>query len=411
MRLLFTSIPSTGHLHPLVPLAIAARAAGHEVAFACAESMRSAVEELGFRTFAAGLNRDGDGDPEFDALKVRARRLTPGPEMDQLAIADVIYGVRARRMLPGLLEICRQWRPDVVVRENFEAAGAVAAERLGIPHASVDIMPLFDTGPMQSAVQEQIDRLRAEAGLDPDPGLHMLHRYLHLCFAPPSLLNPAIPKPATLRTLRPTFYDQVGSEALPDWVARMPAQPTAYVTVGTVANRWRTDVFPGMVRTILEGLRDEPINVVVTVGRDADPAELGPQPANVHIERFIPHNLLLPHCDLAITHGGFGTVMGSIDAGLLQVLVPLLVDDPHNARRCAELGLARMIRPEDLTADRTREAVRDVLRDPAYRANLQRIRAEIRAQPGPDLAVGLLECLAVDRESPVRPAARPCAGV
>lgn len=214
MRLLFTSIPSTGHLHPLIPLAIAARAAGHEVAFAVAAQMRAGVEELGFRTFAAGLNRDGDGDPEFDALKVRARGLSPGAEMDRLAVADVIYGVRARRMLPGLLDICREWRPDVVVRENFEAAGAVAAECLGIAHASVDIMPLFDTGPMSAAVQEQIDRLRALAGLDPDPGLTMMHRYLHLCFAPPSLLNPAIAKPVTLRTLRPAFHDEVGGEKL-----------------------------------------------------------------------------------------------------------------------------------------------------------------------------------------------------
>lgn len=411
MRLLFTSIPSTGHLHPLIPLAIAARAAQHDVAFACAESMRPAVEELGFRTFPAGLDRDGDGDPEFDALKVRARELQPGAAMDRLAVADVIYGVRARRMLPDLLEICRQWRPDVVVRENFEAAGAVAAERLGIPHASVDIMPLYDTGPMHDSVQEQIDRLRAQAGLDPDPGLTLMHRYLHLCFAPPSLLDPAIPKPATLRTLRPAFYDEVGSERLPDWVAHMPPRPTAYVTVGTVANRWRAEVFPSMVRTILDGLRDEPMNVVVTVGRDCDPAELGPQPGNVHIERFIPHTLLLPHCDVAITHGGFGTVMGAIDASLLQVLVPLLVDDPYNARRCADLGLARMVPPEELTAERIRDAVRAVLQDPSYRANLQRIRAEIRAQPGPDLAVGLLECLAADREPQARPAARPCAGV
>lgn len=390
MRTLFTTIPSTGHFHPLVPLARAVEDAGHEVAFACAESLGPSVRGAGFRTFAAGLNRDGDGDPEFNELKARARRLAPGFEITQLGIADVIYGVRARRMLSGLASVCRVWKPDVIVRDSYEAAGAVVGDLLGIPHASVEIMPLFDLAPMQNAIHLQLDRARAEVGLPPDPT--MLHRYLTLCFAPERLLGDAA-RPATLHLFRPSVFDASGDEGLPEWVRGLPDRPTIYVTFGTVANVWRSDSID-LLRRILAGLGDEPMNVLVTVGRDSDPPMLGTQPDHIRVERYVPQSLLLEHCDLCLTHGGFNTLIGVIEAGLPQVLVPLLADNPHNARRCAALELAIVLQPEDVTPEAVRAAVRAILHEPRYRANVQRVRDEMHRLPGVDAAVGLLETLA-----------------
>lgn len=395
MRVLFTTIPSSGHFHPLVPFAMVAREAGHEVAFACAEFLRPAVCELGFPILAAGLNPDGDGDPEFDRLKQRARRLRPGSEMDRLGVVDVIFGVRARRMLPELIAVCRDWSPDVIVRECFEAAGAIAGDRLGIPHASVEIMPLFDLRPMRDSIEEQLDRARADIGLAPDPG--MLHRYLSLCFAPPVLLDPAAPRPATLRAFRPSFFDRSGREGLPGWISRLPGRPTVYVTFGTVATAWRPDA-PELLRKILDGLAAEPLNVVVTVGRRCDPEALGPPPANARVEPYIPQSLLLPHCDVCLSHAGFNTVLAAIDAGLPQVFVPLLADNPHNAHRCAELGLGRVVPPNELTPEAVRDAVRSVLHDPRYRSSVRRLRREMRELPGLEEAVALLEQLAAEGE-------------
>src|SRR5205823_1587449 len=96
-------------------------------------------------------------------------------------------------------------------------------------------------------------------------------------------------------------------------------------------------------RGILAAVRDEPINLILTVGRENDPAQYGPQPGNVHIERFIPQNSLLAHCDLLINHGGFHTVAGALAEGLPQVLIPVETDQPLNAAYCAALGAGRVV--------------------------------------------------------------------
>lgn len=80
---------------------------------------------------------------------------------------------------------------------------------------------------------------------------------------------------------------------MPQWVTQLPKQPTVYVTLGTEVNHM-PGFYPRVIQTIIDGLRDEPINLIVTLGRDKDPADFGAQPANVHIERYIPHTLLLP---------------------------------------------------------------------------------------------------------------------
>ena len=56
--------------------------------------------------------------------------------------------------------------------------------------------------------------------------------------------------------------------------------------------------------------------VVVTVGRRNDPSALGPQPANVAVHQYIPQATLLPHCQAAVIHGGDGTMLGALAAGL-----------------------------------------------------------------------------------------------
>jgi MGT family glycosyltransferase len=159
----------------------------------------------------------------------------------------------------------------------------------------------------------------------------------------------------------------------------------------------RTDI----LSAILEGLREESINLILTVGRNRDPLEFGEQPAHVHIERYIPQNLLLPRCDLVVTHGGSGTMMDALSLGLPMVIIPIFADQPVNAQLCAELGVARVVTPEGRTeielAQEIRSATQEVLRDPAYRENAQRLRKEIEELPGLEYPVALLEALATKR--------------
>jgi len=74
---------------------------------------------------------------------------------------------------------------------------------------------------------------------------------------------------------------------------------------------------------LLTGLSQLPVEVVVTVGRDIDPEELGLQPEHVHVEQWVPQSLLLPHTDLVVSHGGSGTVIAALAHGLLQVVIAM----------------------------------------------------------------------------------------
>jgi MGT family glycosyltransferase len=157
-----------------------------------------------------------------------------------------------------------------------------------------------------------------------------------------------------------------------------------------------------LLARVLTALRELPINLVVTVGHQIDPAEFGRQPANVHIERYIPQSSVLPHCDLVVSHGGSGSVIGALAHGLPSVLIPIGADQPWNAERCANLGVAQVLDAVEATPEAVRAAVVMVLDDPVYRRNAERLRDEIAALPGPGHAVGLLEQLAAEQQPLMR---------
>ncbi len=307
-------------------------------------------------------------------------------------LQNVFAGVRAERSLPDLLDIIRDWRPDLVVRENTEFAGCIAAERAGIPHAVVQITAAWTF--FMQAVDTPLTRLCASVGLPSGKVADLLYRYLLLSPRPPSLWNPSVPVPPTTHTFKSAGFNQSGKEGLPDWVAGLDKRPTVYATLGTFDNN-RTDI----LSSILEGLREEPINLVLTVGRNRDPLEFGPQPAHVHVERYIPHNLLLSYCDLVLCHGGSGTMMDALSLGLPMVLIPVAADQPENAQRCMEVGVARVLEPDQLTGlpPAIRDATREVLADPHYRQAAQRLQREIEKLPGLEYPVTLLERLATER--------------
>jgi MGT family glycosyltransferase len=221
----------------------------------------------------------------------------------------------------------------------------------------------------------------------------MLSRYLVLSPFPPSNRDPAFPLPATAYTIRPLTLDAAPNGSIPPWTVHLNNAPTVYFTLGTVFNLESGDLF----ERVLAGLHDLPINVISTVGREIDPAEFGPQPAHIQIARYIPQSVILPHCAVVVSHGGSGSVIGALAHGLPMVLIPMGADQPRNAARCAELGVARVLDAVEATPESVHAAVATVLADPSYRQAAERIRDEIAALPEPAHAVRLLERLAVEQ--------------
>jgi MGT family glycosyltransferase len=195
-----------------------------------------------------------------------------------------------------------------------------------------------------------------------------------------------------VQRVRPVSFDTSRGEKLADRVHSLPPAPTVYVTLGTVFNNT-----PGVFETVLAGLGGEPYNVIVTVGPDRDPSELGPQPGNVHVERYLPHSLLLPHCDVVVAHGGSGTTFAALAHGLPLLTLSQGANQEWDGRRCAELGVGitlPAVPPAALTPAAARAAVAALVDDPRYRAAARRVQAEIAQMPGEGRAVAALEHLA-----------------
>lgn len=379
MRLLFSFIGGSGHFEPLAPLARAAEAAGHTVVFGCGPSMAATVRAAGFA--ALTLGGGGAAAPERSPL----RPLDPEREDQEFRDGFARRGAQARA--PLVLERCAAWRPDLIVCDEADFGAMAAAERLGLPHASVLVMAA-GSFVRREVVGEALAELRALHGLPPDPELAMLRRHLVLSPFPPSFRDPAFPLPPTARSFRLGRAGRAGPP--PPWATALPGAPAVYVTLGTVFNMESGDLFA----RVLEGVRELPVNVLATVGRHIDPAELGPQPANVQIARFIPQAEVLPHCAAVVSHGGSGSTLGALVHGLPALIIPMGADQPLNAARCVELGLGRMLDPVAASPADVRAGLAALLAEPGYRRAAAALRDEIAALPGPEQMLPLLERLA-----------------
>lgn len=124
--------------------------------------------------------------------------------------------------------------------------------------------------------------------------------------------------------------------ALPDaWGD--PSHPLVYVSFGSVAAR--LGGLAGLYPAVLAAFADRPVRVLLTTGQGIDPANLAPVPANARVERWWPQADVMPHTAAVVGHGGFGTTMAALAAGVPQVVVPLFAMDQRiNAEHVAAVG-------------------------------------------------------------------------
>lgn len=386
MRILFTFAGGSGHFEPLVPIARASVEAGHSVAFAGQSAMIATIERAGFTAFDTGGATLSSTPKRLPLLKVDLAR-------EDHDLREGFARRTASRRAGSILALCDEWRPDLAVSDEIDFGAMVAAERCGLPHATVLVIAAGSFVRKQ-VVGQPLDELRAAHGLPPDPDLDMLSRYLVLSPAPPSYRDPAFPLPATGHAIRPLGIGPAVESTPSPWSAQLPGAPSVYFTLGTVFNVESGNLF----ERVLAGLRELPINVIATVGREIDPHEFGPQPANIQIAQYIPQSAILPHCSLVVSHGGSGSVMGALAYGRPMVLIPMGADQPLNAARCADLGVARVLDALEATPEMVAAAVSAVLGEPGYRRAAERLRDEIAGLPGPEHAVALLERLAAEKQ-------------
>jgi len=374
VRVLLSTTPLDGHFRPLLPLARALQAAGHELAVATEASWHPHVVAEGFDAVAAGPPH-AEALAHYGLFRAEVEAL-PHEERRPHGFTRIFAEGHAASKLPELLEVARAFDPDLIVYESGDLSAPVVAAALEVPVAnhSFGVMVPFAT---VKRAAERMAPLWRSVGAEPDDHAGAF-RGLYIDLSPPSF-SWEQPLGDSIR------LGQVPAAQLdaPDWLDILE-QPLVYVTLGTVFNR------PEVLRTLLDGL-DGSVSALVTTGRNVDPESLGDRRPNVRIERFVPQAQVLPRCAAVVAHAGSGSVMGSLAHGLPLVLVPQGADQFDNAARCAAAGAAVVVRPEELTAEAVRLALGRILDEPSFAEGARVVQAEIAAMPTAEEVVSRLE--------------------
>jgi UDP:flavonoid glycosyltransferase YjiC (YdhE family) len=381
MRVLFVCVPQAGHVTPLLPLGEAFAAQGDEVLFATGTEVAPALAARGL-AFEQVCSPLGEW---FGVLAARTRGAPgdglPPENIERYFVPRLFCEIGAAAMIDELLALGRQFQPDLIVYDTVAFAAPLAAAVLGVRAVQHSFGPLID-GTVLELARDAMSPMWREFGLDAPPYAGVYGgTTLTIC---PAALDPAGTQLSGAQPLRPVEPPIIGPRpaALPP---EDPARFLVYLTLGTFSNT-NVDLFRLMTRA----LAAESVDVIVTVGRDNDPAVLGELPGNARAEQFIPQAELLPHCSAVVHHAGAGTTFGVLAHGLPSVALPQSADNFVIADRLAAAGAARVVMPDSVTEDAIRAAVRDVLDADRYRSRAQQLAAEIATMPSAQEVATLL---------------------
>lgn len=356
MRVLFVSAPLLGHVLPLVALAEALRRAGHDVLVATAAD-----------ALTVGPARRlpiADVAPGFSFARTARRMMLRHPLIARAELAGtggtrgvaLLFGAVNAQLVDGVAAAADRFRPDLVVYEPLAVAGAVAAARRGIPAVRHE-NNLFD-GAVLAAVTAgpALRRHRVDAVPDPVTSVQL---------APPELVGerggtPMRHLPGTTGALPASFPDPSG-------------RPRIAVSRSTVDGPGSG----GIMRAVVDVAADVDADILLVRPERGLPAAL---PGNVYTADWVPLDALMPTVGAVVHHGGAGTVLGALAAGVPQLVVPGPGDRRHNAGVVERSGAGWAMSAAAITADQLHR----LLSDYGLRMTATRFRTSIAERPHPD---------------------------
>jgi MGT family glycosyltransferase len=411
-RVLAYTSPARGHLFPLTPILDQLRARGHDVVV---RTLAGEVELMERRGFSAAAI-----DPAIEAIAHDDWR-----ERDPRAAlrrAVRTFCARAAHDAPDLTAAIEHERPDAVVVDIQSWGGLAAAEAWGGPWAAFCPYPMplpsrdappfgpglppargplgrlrdrllrpVVFGTVERIVVAQLNDVRAGLDLGPIDATTMFTR-------PPLLLYmtaepfeyPRRDWPPNVRLVGPCAWDPPAEP--PAWLAELE-RPLVLVTT---SSEFQDD--GRLVRTALEALADEPVEVVATLPAQRDAGI--DVPGNARVLPFVPHGALLDRAACAVTHGGMGATQKALARGVPVCAVPFGRDQLEVARRVEVAGAGTRLPARRLAPDRLRARIRQAM---SRRPGAERIAAAFARAGGPSAAADAVEEL-------LGPATRPRPG-
>jgi MGT family glycosyltransferase len=416
MKILVAGWDSGGGVEVVQTVVRQAVARGHDVRVLGTEGLRPGFESAGaeFRRYRYAPDNDLRW-PETDLVKdweVRNPLRLWGRIRDRLLVGP------AREFCRDVLEELRREAADVVVVDTMIPSAAFGAEAAGVPAVIVmhgpymvpraEVPPL-GTGlmPAQGTLGRLRDRsaaalalggfrtalpalnqVRAEVGLAPMRDARELmgkSSRILVCSSPSFDFAPGS-VPGNVRYAGPQLDDAPSAAARSPW-AIPSGRPLVLVGLSSTVMRQE-----GLLQRIAAALGQLDVQGLITTGPAVDPALIA-APPNVTVTRWVRHADVLPSCSAIVTHGGHGTVMKALTAGVPLVVVPLGRDQPDNAARVAYAGAGVRLR-KNASVRALRVATARVIDDSRYRAAAGRIASRLAAERDDDLVVDELEHVA-----------------
>jgi UDP:flavonoid glycosyltransferase YjiC (YdhE family) len=402
LRVLFTSYGSRPHFFPMVPLAWALQAAGHEVRVVGAPAIDEPLREAGLLGQAVGRDADVAAFMASGAFRPKPPQPNETVEENLARFVDGIAPIaflRCDGMVEETVAFARAWQPDLVVYDPVTFAGPVAAQVLGVPavcslygmvrHFRVESDSIWGTG-LRPEYVEQFTRFGVEPLANPAA-------WIDPC--PPSLRWRPEDGPSSHTGDEPKFDMQFirynGSALVPDWLVGKPERPRVIFTWGTTQERKLGPEVVRYARQTIDVLASFDVEVVVTVATTAQPdgGELAGLPANVRTVEWVPLQVLTETSTAVVHVGNTGVMMTTAACGKPQIAITTIAEGVFNGERMASAGVGLHLPQADAGPTVLRKAVAAVLEDGAYAAAARDLRAEIQAQPRPSEVVRRLEDL------------------
>lgn len=393
MRVLFAVSSWPTHYFSMVPLGWALQAAGHDLRVLCAPSQQTPVGQAGLTPVPildgmemAVHNRlqyfrqARAGDWPYPWLPLHP--LT-GEQMASMADFDLdryaareerVFADRARQSADAAVRYARDWRPDLVVHDPVSLDGPLAARAAGVPA----VMSLW--GPVGTAepghlrtIPDDIASSFARHGFA-DRGPEQVDHVLDPC--PDSLAPPTEAKRLPIRYLP---YNGAGpTPPGPLGPGPRPRVCVAWSTALTAMSGPQTYLLPELVDR-LAALDAE----VVVTATEQDAAALGRVPASVRVLVRCPLRLLLPGCAAVVHHGGAGSTMTALWAGVPQLGLTFAAEQAANAERVAAAGAGLHLPGHLAAGPAAAEAVAALLADGRYRRRAAELAGELERRPSP----------------------------
>jgi zeaxanthin glucosyltransferase len=403
MKLGFICPNVPGHLNPMTALASALQARNHEVVFLYSSSARGLPSVPG---------------PEDDHIKEMVRDVSglQGDDVVNRALR-VILG-QTETILKSLPAMVRANRVDALILDTVQRYAELGAMKLDIPYIHVSpalhfdysgyTPPIYRSWPHETTPQamernrEMIVQLTEMIGRVSGPvRAYAEHAGLKVDWAD---LSSTISKRAWISQTPAAFdfesshwpsqfhhtgpfHDGKGRDQLDFPWERLTGEPIVYASMGTIVNG-RADVF----RSILAALaKHRDLQLVLSIGNQIDPEQIGPVPSNAIIVRQAPQLELLRKASVCITHAGLNTVLESLAQGVPQVAIPVGFDQPGVAARIAYRRTGVVTSLDKLTVCHLSTLITEVLTNSVFRDNARRLQKAIAEANGLSVAADRIE--------------------